>query len=204
MMKDAWHRAQCCGAPLSRYVLPFTIICTSSSLNVLPANVTGFRSLINRLASMTRSERSLKYSRPVHCLRTRGVHVDLGDEAGAGTDVDRYLFALRGREAALIASRGKRKMRCEIFPSCDLFSKDSAACPARRKEHFRRLTRARVQLPLSPPRSFLAGPVSDVPLVPHAPCVVPTRRHHALFVRGEAAVGGTPVVDTPWTIDFGN
>ena len=117
---------------------------------------------------------------------------------------DRYSFAVRGREAALIASRGKRKMRCEIVPSCDLFSKDSAACPATRKEHFRRLTSARVQLPLSPPRPFLAGPVSEVPLVPHAPCVVPTRRHHALFVRGEAAVGGTPVVDTPWTIDFGN
>src|SRR6266571_1021435 len=45
--------------------------------------------------------------------------------------------------------------------------KDSAACPATRKEYFRRLTNARVQLPLSPPRSFLAGPVSQIPLVPH-------------------------------------
>src|SRR6266849_10326671 len=31
-------------------------------------------------------------------LRTRGVHVRFGDEAGAGVDAGRYLFALRGGE----------------------------------------------------------------------------------------------------------
>jgi hypothetical protein len=31
-------------------------------------------------------------------LRTRGVHVRLGDEAGAGIDIGRHLFALRGGE----------------------------------------------------------------------------------------------------------
>ena len=32
-------------------------------------------------------------------------------------------------KAALIASRGKRKMRCEIVPSCDLFSKKFRRMP---------------------------------------------------------------------------
>src|ERR1700674_197151 len=31
-------------------------------------------------------------------LRTRGAHVRFGDEAGAGIDIGRYLFALRGGE----------------------------------------------------------------------------------------------------------
>jgi hypothetical protein len=44
----------------------------------------------------------------------------------------------------------------------------------------------------------------EVPWVLHAKCDGPTRRHPALFERGESAVGGAPVVGTPWTIDFGN
>src|ERR1700737_1045301 len=51
---------------------------------------------------------------------------------------------------------------------------------------------------------FPAGPVLQVPRVPHAPCVGPTRRHPALLIRGEAAVAGTPVVGTPWTIGLGS
>src|ERR1700720_1043481 len=36
-------------------------------------------------------------------LRTRGVHVRLGDEAGADIDVGRYLLTLRGGERGLHA-----------------------------------------------------------------------------------------------------
>src|SRR6266852_5671285 len=154
MMKGAWHRAQGCGAPLSRYVLPFTIICTSSSLNIPPANV-----LLVRLSTP--------------------------------------------RKAVLIALRGKREMRCEIVPRATYSARVPPHAPATRKEHFRRLTNVRVQLTLSPPRSLLAVLV-EVPWVLHAKCVGPARRHPALFERAEAAVGGTPVVGTPRTINFGN
>ena len=107
-------------------------------------------------------------------------------------------------KAALMPRAANGKCVVRSSPRATYSAKNSAACPATREDLFRRLTTARVQLALSPRRPLLAGPVSEIPLVSHAPCVVPTRRHHALFVRGEAAVGGTAVVDTPWTINFGN